>query len=151
MTCIIATDGMMAADSRITGYHIGACIKLFTHKGSIFGTAGDAVTGAAFEDWLRKGALTKNRAEYVKLFESQDVSFAALEMAHNGTIAIWEYPWIRIPIESPIYAIGSGGAYALGAYSAGADLEECVRIAARWDEGCDTNVQLITLADAGGE
>lgn len=151
MTCIIAADGMMVADSRITGYHIGTCTKLFTHKGSIYGCAGDAVAGAAFEDWIRRGAQNKNRAELVKLFETQDVSFAALELCPDGSIAIWEYPWFRIPIDSPIYAIGSGSAYALGAHSAGADLEEAVRIAARWDEGCNTEVVVATLADAEGE
>ena len=63
-------------------------------------------------------------------------------------IILWETPWIPIELEVEMFGIGSGSPYALGAVSAGATLEDAIRIASQWDEGTGGQVQTLSLVEA---
>jgi hypothetical protein len=147
MTCIVADAelGVMAADMKVCGIHIGRVVKLFGLNGSVYATAGSAAWGEMFAEWLKGGQKKSARDALYKQMKEGDSDFQALQIRPDKKIVLWETPWIPIVLEVPVFGIGSGSPYALGAFSAGAKLEDSIRIAARWDEGTGPEVQTLSL------
>lgn len=148
MTTIVAHAGKLAADRRQVGPHLALVTKLFAFKGSIFATAGDSAWGEVFTEWLRDGQPRDRRDAIFKQMTDCDASFLALQIRPDGKIVLWASPWLPLEIEQDAFGVGSGSAYALGALSAGASIEDAIRIASRWDECTGPDVQVLTLADA---
>lgn len=145
MTCIVATNDAIAADMKVTGSHIARVVKLFGLNGSVWAHAGSAAWGEIFVEWLQSGQKKTARDFYCKQMKEAEVDFLALQVRPDKKIVLWEAPWVPIEMEVPAYGIGSGSAYALGAFSAGATLEQAIKIAAQWDEATGPEVQILTL------
>jgi 20S proteasome alpha/beta subunit len=143
MTTIAYRDGILAADTRATdsGYHPGIyrCEKLFRVGNDIVGTAGDDTPGMVFLDWYTHKDKRKPPSRLV----DGEADFCCLVLSKNGLF--WYDKWCRPnKVLDEFYAIGSGGAYAMGAMGMGATAEEAVRQAARWD--CYTGGDIVTMA-----
>ena len=146
MTTIIASTEAIAADMKVSGCHVGRVVKLFGLNGSVWGTAGSASWSEMFIEWLRAGQKKAARdLQYKQMKDGEADNFQALQIRPDKKIILWETPWIPIELEVPAFGIGSGSAYALGAMSAGASLEQAIKIASQWDEATGSEVQILTL------
>lgn len=146
MTTIVAANGAIAADMKVSGVHVGRVVKLFGLHGSIWGTAGSASWSEMFIEWLRAGQKKNARdLQYKQMKDGESDNFQALQIRPDNKIVLWETPWIPIELEVSMFGIGSGSSYALGAMSAGATLEQAIKIASQWDEATGSEVQILTL------
>jgi ATP-dependent protease HslVU (ClpYQ) peptidase subunit len=140
MTTIIVDmqRGIVGADAQV-GHdtHKFLCTKLHKVRRMVIGTSGYAIDGESFERWM---ASTK-KGEPPRL----DESFEALVCHENGRVEHYGADLRPLPIEevNRFFAIGSGGAPALGAVFAGATLEAALEIAARIDPSTGAPFQII--------
>lgn len=131
MTTVAYAKGIMAADTQMT---FGDATKARVSKivrltdGSLFACAGSQSQNARLKAWALEGFIPENRPRFGPKAEVE-----ALLIKPDGTI--WYYDGSAIPdkLEDKFYAIGSGGAYALGAMACGRSAAQAVRIAARYD------------------
>lgn len=131
MTTIAFAKGIMAADTQMT---FGDATKARVSKiirlpdGSLFACAGSQTQGMKLKTWAQGGFDPEKRPRFGPKAEVE-----ALLIKPDGTI--WYYDGSAIPdkLEDKFYAIGSGGAYALGAMACGRSAVQAVRIAARYD------------------
>lgn len=150
MTCIVAADGVIVADRKRAGPHLCMVSKVWAAPdGSIFADAGDASWGEHFREWYTAGAKPDRRDQLIKLLHDIELDGMALQVMPDKTIVVWEGGFMPLPAHhTKVYGIGSGSPYALGAISAGASLQDAVRIASMWDEYTSPESDVITLADA---
>lgn len=136
----IATDGhSMAGDGLLTAgdERVGYTVKVHrTPDGRIFGAAGPSAECALFERWMLGG-------ERPELSEK----FCALVLTPEGQCFYLCDKLEPVKLIVP-QAIGSGGAYAIGAMLAGASPEEAVRIAMQRDTGTGGDVTALCLVEA---
>lgn len=131
MTTIAYAKGIMAADTQMT---FGDATKARVSKinrlsdGSLFAYAGSQFQGVRLKEWARGGFDPEKRPKF-----GPKTDIEALLIKPDGTI--WYYDGSTIPekLEDKFYAIGSGGAFALGALASGKSAVQAVRIAARYD------------------
>lgn len=128
MTVIAYRDGVMAADSRVTGNFITAGIKLHRKNGKIIGFAGDLHQALVFIDWYfdnkqRKPDLS-NENDWVALVASPD------------GVEEWNHSLRPFKVMDSFYAIGSGAEVAIGAMEAGASAKKAAEIACKRADGC---------------
>ncbi len=132
MTTIACNRECMAADTRVStgGAHYHAN-KIFRIGSSLFGTAGDGDMGLVMIEWLRtarnRQALYRQWADY----ERNDVWLIEL---NPGGICLWTGWGIQERINESRFAIGSGQLAALAALDSGANPEDAVRGAVRYDQ-----------------
>jgi hypothetical protein len=106
MTTIAANLEMMVCDSNVTdGEQRWSEDKVFEHKGALYATAGDAIEGEMFEQWV----LSDKRKKRPKLTEE----FVGLKLTKNGLF--WYDQHLSPKRESAPYTIGSGAAVARAA------------------------------------
>lgn len=149
MTTIIAAHGVIAADRRRIGPHVCSVTKTWAAPdGSIFADAGDAAWGEIFREWYCGGQKPQRREPLSKLMHDMGGDILALQITLDGMIVLWSVPFIALPMHNQVYGVGSGAAYALGAFSAGKTLGEAIQIASVWDECTSSEFDIITLADA---
>ena len=149
MTCILAADGVIVADRKRVGPHLCSVTKVWpATDGSIFADAGDASWGERFREWYEAGCNPEKRDALVKLMHDIGCDGLALQIRPDKMIVIWENGLVPLPMHTERYAIGSGGPYALGAFCAGASMQDAIRIASEWDEYTGPDCDAITLADA---
>ena len=107
--------------------------------GKIFPLAdGSYLTGAGFYDdivevaaWLAAGAKEEDKPS---LGSRGDDDSDFIYVGKDGTAYWLTCPFLRkVRIVNKYYAIGSGGAFALGALEAGATVEQALAIAAKYD------------------
>ena len=144
MTTIAYRDGVIAGDSATSGDGnvIGHCTKVHRIRGRLVGLCGPIEDGEAFRLWLKAGAKPKAKPEPL------DEDFLALLVEPDGRVVEYGRRLVPVGYEAPFYAIGSGGALALGAMAAGAGAEEAVRIACRFDHYSREPVHALHLARA---
>ncbi len=63
-----------------------------------------------------------------------------------GGIFLWVNGDLPDPVRESFFAIGSGAAYAMGALTMGASLEQAVEVAAKWDNNTRMPVDALSLA-----
>lgn len=149
MTCVVAKDGVIRADRKQVGPHLCAVKKTWDGEdGSIFADAGDGAWGAIFKEWYLGGRNPEKRDAIAKLMHEMAGDVIALQVLPDQTIVLWVSPFMPLPMMGKTYGVGSGSPYALGAISAGASLEDAIRIASLWDEYTGAESDVITLADA---
>lgn len=149
MTCIVAKDGVIAADRKRIGPHICHCSKVWASKdGSIFADAGDASWGERFREWYEDGCKPERRDALIKLMHDIGCEGLALQVLPDQTIVLWETGLVPLPMHGKTYGIGTGSPYALGAITAGASLQDAIKAAAVWDEYTSPESDVLTLADA---
>lgn len=142
MTTIAVRDGVMVADTAITG--LGTCLgevkKIHRIGDSIWAASGTINDALDFLDALRAGEWDElGNMEFMNPDQ-----FAALELTKEGEVYTWGSTCRRLPIEGPFHATGSGMELALGAMGAGADAETAVRIAARFDVHTREPIQVMS-------
>jgi hypothetical protein len=146
MTTIAATRELMAADRHVT-YSASFCgeSKIWVAKASVWGAAGPSAKGLAFKAWtLGKG----RRPDFSKPDEDEEteVKLEVLQLSPKG-LFLWVNGDLPDPIHEGFYAIGSGAAYAMGALSMCATLEQAITVAAKWDNGTRLPFDQIALKD----
>lgn len=133
MTTIAYRDGVMAADSLVTGHGIrmGSLAKVIRAKdGTLAGAAGNTLDSAKLLTWVRlMGAECRDND--VPPTEDKDTS---LLIAYPDGIVEWIGAHDgRVAVDAGFHAIGSGGEIAIGAMAFGATAEQAVEIACRFD------------------
>lgn len=125
VTTIAYKSGIIACDKRITEDN-------FVYKGTkfketdnyVFIGAGTLSYALRFMDYLINGSEKppKLKDTIVLQFDKE-----------TGKLILWEQKHVGIPVETPMYAHGSGYGFAIGAMSFGASPEEAVKVAAKHD------------------
>ncbi len=152
MTTIVCTHEGMAADTRVSVegsafYHAN---KIFRIGNSLFGTAGDGMMCLVMIEWL-KTAQRSRHALYKHWTENTErYACGLLELNPNG-IFLWDGWGVPEKINDKRYALGSGNMAAMDAIDHGADLEEAVRRAAKYDQysGAPIQVEMLRAAPKG--
>lgn len=120
----IATDGKtMFSDSQQTTDHIDRVdvLKVCKVEGSLWGFAGSVTQWLIFLKWLNGGDKHTDLDE-----------FEVLQIDEKGKVFYWGQRLQPVEVGHPA-AIGSGGAYAMGAMMAGASPRKAVEIACELD------------------
>lgn len=130
MTTILASmkHRVMVADSLISGGGPGfRSQKIFSVNGKLVGFSGHVTHALKFIEWLKHGT-PMNLA-----YDKEDNTFDVLVM-DGGFLYYYDKELTPITVNDPIYAIGSGAAYAIGAIDAGASPKRAVEIAVSRDD-----------------
>lgn len=100
----------------------------------LYGCAGDCNDAVAFKEWVmgRGGEPTIKSLSVLAIDDQKRIWLA------NDSL-VW------IPIEKPVFAIGSGQDFAIGAMVAGKNAAEAVGIASEWDVHTGMGVDTLTL------
>ena len=130
MTCIAVRNRVMAADTQMTIGDEKLRVKKLRvlEDGSIFGSAGDASAIDKLEEWVKAGAPKNKRPRINK-----ELAIECLVLKPDGTIWFIGTDLVFEQLAAEFMAIGTGGAYALGAMARGATAVQAVKIAARFD------------------
>lgn len=152
MTTIAYRDGIMAADSLVTGNGVveGQFRKIADIKGFLVGGCGEISKVAAFFDWFRVNQPLKPPLkshpfavfpDYIK--PKKDEEKYTILLVDKQNRQIWEsdnggYPY---RLEVPFIAIGSGREIAVGAMSMSASAIQAVRASIKHDIYSGGNVQ----------
>lgn len=139
--------GEIAADSQDTGDSMKmACVKLFRVNGHIIATAGGSYSGLLFVRWFRgwEGEPDYDdkdrKPDLTNLSEDED--FECIVVRPDKSC--YTINRLFVPYEmlkgKPV-ALGSGGGPALGAFLAGVDVKEAVKIACKVDAFSSGRVQ----------
>lgn len=147
MTTVIATPECIVSDTFIT-YEpsFKGAPKVWIAKGCAWGGAGPTGPLAQFKLWTQGKA---KRPEFKKK-EDEDEEPSKMEILQlhptNG-IFLWINADLPEKVEEAFYAIGSGGAYAVGAMSMGATPLQAMEIAAKWSPGTRLPGHMIEAKD----
>ncbi len=152
MTTIAYKSGIIAADRRaIVDYHyVNRPIKIWKHSavGStrLFGGAGNGPQVEIWKDWIISGGLMEDRPsslndseEYVAGLEIISTVGAEPRIFFHGRFGPAE-------IIAEFWAIGSGGALALGAMAMGATAIQAVEIASKFDSSTGPEIDWLSFA-----
>ena len=132
MTTILASmkHRVMVADSHVSSGGSGfKTQKIFRVNDKLVGFSGVLSHALKFIEWMKHGTPL-NLAQSAK---DGDTSFEALVM-DGGFLYYYDQELVPATIDDPIYAIGSGSDYALGAIDAGATPKRAVEIACARDD-----------------
>lgn len=130
-----AVTGLMVSDSQWTDdSEKGHRRKVFRHKGTLIGYAGEIALAIKVHAWIRAGMRGKK--------PTGDVT--ALLLSASG-ISVWNPTDGLIAMEERQFAIGTGGTCARAAMLAGADIAKAVRIATQIDAGSGGRVRTYRL------
>lgn len=142
MTTVIADAGfgIMVCDSQLTteGAGISHARKVFQIRGELYGIAGEYVQSMSFISWVRDG---KKKADPPEMANVQ-----ALCLSRERKIYLFDFAPRPYVIDDKVYAIGSGGSFALGALAAGASSRAAIQIAARYDTGTGGRIRSYKLS-----
>lgn len=140
MTCIAYRDGVMAADTEMSiGDIKSRCDKIAKKKGHLIGMCGTACPPLA--TFLE--AFTKRDEEARKLMNGY--SFSCLVVTPKGELQVWDEKLVFEPLKVPFYALGCGGAVALGAMEMGASARRAVGVAIKWSVSVSGPVTTLRL------
>lgn len=140
MTIITYRDGIMAADRMTFLYGTTRSPGLVTkidrlRDGSLFSGAGKRAERANMRNWLENPEGERP--------DTDDTT--CILVRPDGTITVFDGNDDLELGDVPFYAIGTGGAAALGAMYAGASAEDAVRIACKIAPFCGEPIQVERL------
>lgn len=141
MTCIAIKDGIVAADSRVSGAYSSAMVKLYKQPGAIIGFAGEICEALVFVDWYRD---RRNRAPDT----AHETGWCALVLSEKDGIEYWDKSLRPAKMLELQAAIGSGAPFAIGAMDAGKSAAEAVKIACKRDPACGFPVMTARLSSS---
>lgn len=154
MTTIIydQENGEIASDSQETGNgNKQTCLKLFRVNGHIIGTAGSSYSGLLFVRWFKEWESEpdwddrSDTPDLTNLSEDEDFECIVVRPDRSCyTINRLFVPYEMLKVQGAV-ALGSGAACALGAFSAGADVKEAIRIACKIDAHTSGRVQFMKM------
>ena len=126
MTTIAYKDGVLACDKRISEEN-------FVYKGTKFKETDKKV-------YVATGLLSYGMRFINYLIDNLDEKPPKLKNTivlefdkETGKLWIWENKHIGLPVETQMYAHGSGYGFAIGAMSFGATPEEAIKVATKHD------------------
>ncbi|HYE00929.1 MAG TPA: hypothetical protein VEH84_16215 [Alphaproteobacteria bacterium] len=130
MTTIAYRDGIMAADSQVTGGDVvrGTAKKIFRINDLLVACCGGSDEAEEFRQWLRAGAAQGDRPRF-----RDDSRFSAMTVDADGAVNIWNKFCVPQLADAPFHALGSGNELALGAMAFGASAEQAVNVACSLD------------------
>lgn len=130
MTTVAYRAGVLASDSQATDNQVWSVQKLWEVADDseviLVGICGDIFAAMAFIEWL------KDR-EHARKPQIECEDFEAIVIASNGRVTLWNQSLVPFKPRGKFFAIGSGGAAAMGAMHAGKSAVEAVKIAKRID------------------
>lgn len=137
----IAVDlraGIIAADTQNTDRSNTAyrCAKIERlPDGRYFLGSGHLLTIGMVRRWAVHNFDESERPDFEVMFgeRADDFSFSCVVINRDGSAVLVDDEMQPQPIRDEYFAIGSGGAYAIGAMDAGASAEEAVRVACKRD------------------
>lgn len=154
MSTIAYRDGIMAADSRLSGDGVawGEVIKIgiaefygipgFGNGSGLGGASGRLATTRELLAWLDNPAPPAP--------SSDDKEAEGIIVSPNGTIWLWAGTPRLTRIDTPYMAVGSGAKIALGAMAMGASAERAVEIAAQYDVYTGGRITTLSLREDDG-
>lgn len=124
MTTIIATANRMLADSYVTWDSPFLTSKIYKVGKTLCGYCGEDMGNCLkLIEWLSNGAKKKDKP--------QIKGDNAVVQIDGKKIIMWDKHLVPILIIQPVYTMGSGGQYAMGAIAAGATLLQAMEIASQ--------------------
>jgi len=145
MTTIAYRDGIMAADTLMTGGDIrrGRATKIRrTPKGELIGCTGRADICQLFMDWADAGFPTDAKPT---LPNSADMH--AIVVFPDGSMASYAETLLPTHFRSEYCTQGSGNEIALGALAMGASAVEAVECAIRFDIASGGEIETVSLEE----
>lgn len=150
MTAIAYRDGVMAADTQLSGgdFPRGLVLKIArSPKGTLGAAAGFAGECARLRRWVEDGEVDDWIAERLARninapFGDEPERFGAIIATAAGRVICLDHRGRAIEHDAPFHVEGSAEAILLGAMAAGASAEQAVRIAIEYDVGCGGPVQV---------
>jgi ATP-dependent protease HslVU (ClpYQ) peptidase subunit len=140
---VIAWDGRtLAADKRstIAGYPATAT-KIHRVPGGLVGFTGSAIHAAELLHWFRNG---RDPADFPK--RDEETGCGALFITDDRRILLFtHHSGFPELIESPFFARGAGGDYALAAMHLGHDARTAVEVACALDTSCGNGIDTLEL------
>lgn len=129
----------MAADTRVTwdDETTSPSIKIERWQEEILGAAGDFAASMRFLEWYKAGS--KGRKPKV----SKD--FRLLKLTKEGLHLI-DHDLVWVKIDAPLYAIGSGAQFAVGAMEMGATPTKAIEIAMKHDSYTGGSITTLELS-----
>lgn len=126
MTCVAYRSGVLAADTQVTDWgqkwRAKKIWRIDSDAGELLvGICGELYPAMAFVEWLKN---SKNRKPDIG-----NEDFEAIVIARTGRVTLWNQSLAPVKPRGKFFAVGSGGAAALGAMHAGKGAIEAVQIA----------------------
>ena len=139
MTTVVATNEVMASDSKITmesktDSRSYTASKILVKNGDLLGTAGTVDYCERFIDWY---GTKKKKPHFPK-----EADFEGLVLTKEGKLIHYDETLARNVVRDPFFAIGSGSHAALAALHLGCDAVRAVEIACLVDPFSGPPVQI---------
>ena len=141
MTTLAYRDGVLAADSLVqdNGLIVGETTKIIKCKrGFLAGAVGDCGTIANFLDWVfdgQSGEIDMSAAGSIGVLVSPDGNIRVFQGVRGSCV---------LALTFGFYADGTGAMAAFGAMAQGANAEEAVKIACRFD--CNSGPPVVSVS-----
>lgn len=129
---VIAAD-TQNTDRANTAYRCSKIERL--SDGRYFLGSGHLLTIGKVRRWAEKNFSEEHRPEFGEMFgkRSEEFGFSCVVIGFDGRATLVDDEMEPQPLRDAYFAIGSGGAFAIGAMDAGATAEEAVRAACKRD------------------
>jgi len=103
--------------------------------GRYFLGSGHLLTIGKVRRWAEKGFAEEHRPDFEEMFgkRCEDFGFSCVVIGFDGRATLVDDEMEPQPLRDAYFAIGSGGAFAIGAMDVGASAEEAVRAACKRD------------------
>jgi ATP-dependent protease HslVU (ClpYQ) peptidase subunit len=137
LTCIAVRDGVIAADSQVTGDYVFGTGKLVARNDAIVGFCGVLSQAMVFVDWYFNRKSRKPSLEH-------ECGWEALVLKRDGSIEWWDNSLRPLSLQG-FHAIGSGCQFAMGAMEAGCTAAKAVEVACARDPYCNLPVTTMTF------
>jgi len=142
--------GVIAADTQNTDKANTAyrCKKIERlSDGRYFLGSGHLLTIGKVRRWAEAGFAEAKRPDFGEMFgkRSDEFGFSCIVINRDGTAVLVDDEMEPQPVHDAYLAIGSGGAYAIGALDAGASAEKSVQIACGRDLYTSAPVDVETI------
>lgn len=147
MTTIACVDGIVAADTQMTGDYISYGSKLIEDEEKIYGLIGEVSYARVLVELLQSGAsLSQCRIGLRESgIEFTDGTFAVVVISREETEALVIHSNLMSDVLVEPWALGSGGSFAMGAIFAGCNAEEAVDVASQLDPMTGGAIEKIEL------
>lgn len=150
MTTIAYRDGILAADSMLTGYDAdcGSVIKIRRNRhGWLGGASGNKGSTTLFMDWFLN---TPPRIDVKPAPTVDDNSADGIVILPGGRVFFWSGSAALWAVIAPFHTLGSGMRFAMGAMAMGASAREAVGVAKKFDVYTGGRIATLSLAPAPG-
>jgi ATP-dependent protease HslVU (ClpYQ) peptidase subunit len=141
MTVIAYRDGVLASDSILSngGMQFASMRKIGRrfYDGSLYAGTGNAADVAAFMRWCEDGRPGDAKPKLTNMI--------GVVVTATGEILEFDENLNWFTAQGPIYATGSGAAFAIGAMAMGADATTAVSVAIHYESSCGGEIQVERL------